>query len=138
MYCRTARRFRRGFTLIELLLVLVILGILAGIVIPKLVGRSEQAKHTAAVTDVSNIGGALEQFEVDNSRFPTSEEGLSALVERPAGDLPNWRSYLSKVPKDPWGKEYIYRFPGNNGKTYDLLSGGPDGHEGGDDDITNH
>jgi general secretion pathway protein G len=123
--------------LIELLLVLVILGILAAVVVPKLVGRAEQAKHTAAITDVANLKNALGNFEVDNGRFPTTEEGLQALVTRPSADLPNWHGYIEKLPQDPWIHPYIYRAPGSNGKSYDLISGGPDGHEGGDDDITN-
>ena len=129
----------RGFTLIELLLVMVILGILAAVVVPKLVGKTEKANIAAAQTDISVLSGALDQFEIDNGRFPTSEEGLNALVENPGG-LTNWKHpYVSKVPKtDPWGQPYIYRCPGNNGRDYDLISGGPDKHEGGDDDITNH
>lgn len=142
MYTTTHSRRGRapaGFTLIELLLVMVILGILAAVVVPKLVGRTDQAKIAAAKTDVSNISSALDAYEIDNGAFPTSEQGLNALVENPGG-LTTWKHpYISKVPKaDPWGHPYIYRCPGNNGKDYDLLSGGPDGHEGGDDDITNH
>lgn len=136
------RRFGKrpqGFTLIELLLVMVILGILAAVVVPKLVGNTQKANIAAAKTDISVMSGALDQYEIDNGAFPTTEQGLNALVENPGG-LANWKhAYISKVPKaDPWGHPYIYRSPGNNGKDYDLLSGGPDGHEGGDDDITNH
>ena len=135
---RRPSRAAAGFTLIELLLVMVILGILAAVVVPKLVGRSEDAKIAAAKTDISNLSGALDQFEIDNGRFPTSEEGLNALVENPSG-LTTWKhAYVNKLPKDPWGQPYIYRCPGNNGKDYDLVSGGADKHEGGDDDITNH
>lgn len=135
---RRLRRGRSAFTLIELVLVMVIIGILAAVVVPKLIGRSDQAKIAAAQNDVATLSSALDTFEVDNSRFPTSEEGLNALVNNP-GNLPNWKhSYIAKLPNDPWGQPYIYRCPGNNGKDYDLLSGGPDKHEGGDDDITNH
>ncbi|HSU68526.1 MAG TPA: type II secretion system major pseudopilin GspG [Tepidisphaeraceae bacterium] len=138
MVTRVRRQAARGFTLIELLVVLVILGILAAVVVPNLVGKTEKAKVAAAKADISNLGGALNNFEVENGRFPSSEEGLQALVEKP-GDLPNWKhSYIDKLPPDPWGHPYVYRCPGNNGKDYDLVSGGPDGHEGGDDDITNH
>lgn len=132
------RRVRRAFTLIELVLVMVIIGILAAVVVPRMIGRSEQAKVAAAKNDVATLGSALETFEVDNGHLPTTEEGLNSLIENPGG-LSTWKGpYIGKLPKDPWGKDYIYRCPGNNGKQYDLLSGGPDGHEGGDDDITNH
>ena len=139
MVTRVRRQAARGFTLIELLVVLVILGILAAVVVPNLVGKTEKAKVSAAKTDISNLSSALNNFEAENGRFPTSEEGLNALVEKPGADLPNWKhSYIDKLPPDPWGKPYIYRCPGNNGKDFDIVSGGPDGHEGGDDDIANH
>jgi general secretion pathway protein G len=135
---KITRRHHRpnGFTLIELLLVMVILAILAAVIVPKFVGRGEQAKQAAAKSDISAIKLQLAAFEIDNGSFPTTQEGLQALVEKPSGDFPNWKKpYLEKVPNDPWGHPYIYRAPGNNGADYDLLSGGADGHEGGDDDI---
>ena len=136
MVTRVRRQAARGFTLIELLVVLVILGILAAVVVPNLVGKTEKAKVAAAKADISNLGGALNNFEVENGRFPSSEEGLQALVEKP-GDLPNWKhSYIDKLPPDPWGHPYVYRYPGTNTTDYDLYSLGPDGREGGDD-ITN-
>ena len=132
-----ARR-RRGFTLMELLLVLVILGVLAALVVPKFTNRSKQARETAAKTDVRAIEVALDGFEIDNGRYPTSEEGLAALIAAPS-TATNWNGpYLKKSdPKDPWGNPYVYRYPGqNNPSGYDLYSTGPDGREGGDD-ITN-
>ncbi len=125
-----------AFTLIELLLVLVILAVLAAIIIPKFTGRAEQARESAAKQDISSLKVALDTFEVDCGRFPTSAEGLAALVERP-GDLVGWRNpYIDKLRKDPWSHDYIYRAPGNNGRDYDLLSAGPDGVEGGADDVS--
>ena len=131
-------RQARGFSLMELLLVLVILGVLAALVVPKFTNRSQQARETAAKADISSIGLALDAFEIDNGRYPTTEEGMGALVQRPASAT-NWTGpYLKKgEPKDPWGNPYIYRYPGqNNPDSYDLYSTGPDGREGGDD-ITN-
>ena len=132
-----ARVSRRsdGFTLIELLLVLVILSILAAVVVPKFAGRTEQARQSAAKTDISNLTTALSAYETDIGTYPTSEQGLQVLVDKPS-DLAAWKGpYVAKVPNDPWGHPYIYRMPGNSGKAFDLLSTGPDGHEGGGDDI---
>jgi general secretion pathway protein G len=131
--------FRVGFTLIELLLVLVILAALAAVVVPKFTKRSEQARITAASTDIANLEVALDAFEVDTSRYPTSEEGLKALIEQP-GDLKGWSgAYIKRgVPKDPWGDLYVYKQPGqHNTDGYDLHSFGPDGLDGGEDDIDN-
>ncbi|MEX0775574.1 MAG: type II secretion system major pseudopilin GspG [Phycisphaeraceae bacterium] len=133
------KRLRRAgaFTLIELLLVLVILAVLAGIVLPWLVGRGEQAKEDAALTQISNFATALGIFEVDNGRFPTTQEGLRALAEQPPG-LTKWKKLYPRIPNDPWGNAYGYRSPGQyNTDSYDLYSSGPNGQEGDEDDITN-
>jgi len=129
----------RAFTLIELLLVLVILTALAAVVVPKFTKRSEQARITAARTDIAVIGGQLDAFEVDCGRFPTTEEGLGALLVQPPNTI-GWKGpYLEKgMPKDPWGSPYIYRCPGQHrAADYDLCSFGPDGQDGGGDDIDN-
>jgi general secretion pathway protein G len=127
------RNRRGGFTLIELLLVLVILAVLAAIVVPKFTNRSEQARTTAAKTQISSLETALTGFEVDCGRFPTSDEGLQALVQQPA-NVQNWKSYMKQIPKDPWGNPYVYRAPGtHNPQEFDLFSMGPDGREGNDD-----
>lgn len=128
----------RHFTMVELLLVLVILATLAAIVLPKFTGRSEQARETAARTEMSGIEMSLDAFEVDQGFYPSSDQGLKALVEEPDG-VKNWRPYLKKaVEQDPWGNPYVYVCPGKqNENGYDLSSCGPDGREGTDDDITN-
>ena len=136
---RTGSHQRRAFTLIELLLVLVILGILAAIVVPKFSGRTEQARVTAAQSQISTFGTALDAFEVDNGYFPKGKNGLSDLVQQPR-DAQNWKGpYLkSDIPLDPWGHAYIYECPGKHNPTgYDLMSMGFDGRAGSDDDITN-
>lgn len=129
------RRIQKGFTLIELLLVMVILVVLAAVVVPKFTSRSEQARETAAKTDIANLETALDAFEIDNGRYPSSDEGLAALVTPPAGAT-NWRGpYIKRgVPVDPWGNQYVYRYPGQyNANGYDLASLGPDRQEGGID-----
>jgi general secretion pathway protein G len=132
---RTTGRVARGFTLIELMLVMVILAILAAVVVPRFSGKSEQARQTKAIADIATLKGALQRFEIENGRYPTTEEGLQALVEKPAG-LDSWKSaYIDQLMNDPWGQPYIYRCPGSNGKDFDLLSGGKDLHEGGGDDV---
>jgi general secretion pathway protein G len=136
---RTRRSSRGGFTLIELLLVLVILGVLAAIVVPKFSGRTEQARITAAQSQISTFSTALDAFEVDNGYYPRGRNGLSDLVVAPR-DAQSWRGpYLQKdIPNDPWGNAYIYESPGkNNPSGYDISSMGPDGQANTDDDITN-
>lgn len=132
------RNVRSAFTLIELLLVMVILVVLAAVVVPRFAGRSEQARVTAATTDVNNIDNAIEAFETDTGRYPSNDEGVGALVNAPP-NVQNWHGpYIKKgVPVDPWGNAYVYRQPGtHNTSGFDLFSMGPDGREGGDD-ITN-
>ena len=139
--CRRGTARAAGFTLIELMLVLVILTTLAAIVLPKFTGRSQQAKVTGARTQIANFETALSAFEIDLSRYPTTTEGLRALVQKPTSDADGWlQPYLSRenIPNDPWGNEYLYRYPGQyNENGYDLYSVGPDHKMGGDDDITN-
>jgi general secretion pathway protein G len=136
---RTSAPRQEGFTLIELLLVLVILGILAGIVVPKFAGRTEQARNTAAQTQISTFSTALSAFELDVGHYPRGKGGLTDLVTPPR-DAQGWKGpYLEKeIPKDPWGNDYVYEFPGkHNTSSYDLYSLGPDMKANSDDDITN-
>ncbi len=129
---------KKGFTLIELMLVVIIIGVLVSMVVPRLAGRSEEARIAAAKADINaNISVALDLFELDNGKYPTTDEGLSALRAKP-GLASNWKGpYLKKEPVDPWSKKYIYRSPGEHNPDYDLYSYGPDGKEGGSDDIAN-
>ena len=122
----------RGFTLVEMLLVLVILATLAAIVIPKMAGRSQQAKVTAALTQISSFKQALDSYEVDTGAYPKGGN-LGELV---SSNVQGWKGpYLDKIPADPWGNNYTYDYPGKHG-TYDLMSPGPDGRAGNDDDVT--
>jgi general secretion pathway protein G len=133
---RPARRAASAFTLIELLLVMVILVVLASVVVPKFASRSEQAKFTAAKTDLANFETALDAFEIDNGRYPSTEEGLSALVVAPS-DATGWHGpYIKSVPTDPWGTPYNYQYPGAHMQAgFDLYSYGPDKREGNDDIV---
>jgi general secretion pathway protein G len=137
----TFRTGRRGFTLIEMLLVLVILATLAAIVLPMFSGRSEQARVTAAKTQIAGFSTALDAFEVDNGYFPKGDDGLIDLLQEP-DTATNWHGpYLKQeqeIPADPWGFAYIYEAPGkHNTFSYDISSVGPDGRAGSEDDITN-
>jgi len=129
---------KRGFTLIELLLVLVILGVLAGIVVPKFSGTTGKAKRAAAQTQISSFKTALDQYEVDMGNYPKGKDGLKELVTAPRNSK-SWKGpYIESIPKDPWENEYIYECPGkHNTSGFDLMSMGEDGRVGGDDDITN-
>ena len=123
----------RGFTLIELMVVLVIIGVLAALIVPNVLSRTDDARVTAARTDINNLVQALKLYRLDNQRYPSAEQGLQALVQRPtAGAVPpNWKPYLDKLPNDPWGNAYQYLNPGVHGEI-DVFSLGADGVPGGE------
>ena len=123
----------QGFTLIELMVVLVIIGVLAALIVPNVLDRADDARSTAAKTDIANLVQALKLYKLDNQRFPSGEQGLQALVAKPAAGptAPNWRPYLDKLPNDPWGRPYQYLNPGIKGEV-DVMSFGADGQAGGE------
>ena len=132
-FSTTRRRLQAGFTLIELMVVLVIIGVLAALIVPNVLDRADDARSTAARTDVTNVMQALKLYRLDNQRYPTAEQGLLALVARPgSGPAPiNWKPYLEKLPNDPWGRPYQYLNPGIKGEI-DVMSFGADGQPGGE------
>ncbi|WGT62270.1 type II secretion system major pseudopilin GspG [Variovorax paradoxus] len=128
-----ARTAQRGFTLIELMVVLVIIGVLAALIVPNVIERADDARVTAARTDINNLMQALKLYRLDNQRYPTAEQGLQALLTRPTAGpaAPNWKPYVEKLPNDPWGHPYQYMNPGIKGEI-DVLSLGADGQAGGE------
>jgi general secretion pathway protein G len=133
----------RGFTLIEIMVVVIIIGLLAAIIVPTVVSKVDDAKVSKAKADIQALETALTEFRLDNSKYPTSEQGLAALTTQPTDpSIKHWRpgGYIQRISKDPWGNEYQYVYPGTHGKEYDLFSLGADGAPGGegiDADIGN-
>lgn len=141
-YQSAPSRHQAGFTLIEIMVVVIIIGILAAIVAPNVIGRVDDAQITKAKAEIRNLESALKFYRLDNFQYPTSEQGLEALVTKPNDPaIRNWKSggYLDRLPKDPWGNEYQYLNPGNNGEIdiYTLGRDGRPGGEGPDADIGN-
>ena len=129
--CR--RILQRGFTLIELMVILVIVGVLAALIVPNVLDRTDDSRITAARSDVNNLMQALKLYKLDNQVYPSTEQGLQALAQRPttAPAAPNWRPYVDKLPNDPWGRPYQYVNPGVKGEI-DVFSFGADGQPGGE------
>jgi general secretion pathway protein G len=133
--------FRQGFTLIEIMVVVVILGILAALIAPNVIGRIDEARVTAARNDIRTIESAMQLYRMDNFRYPSTNEGIDALVNKPDDPDIKWPEggYIPRLPRDPWNRPYLYLQPGNNGE-YDLYTFGRDGEQGGegpDSDIGN-
>lgn len=123
---------QKGFSLIELMVVVVILGILASIVVPKILSRPDEARVVKAKQDILALENALDMYKLDNGFYPSTDQGLSALVTKPTSSPEplNWKAYLKTIPKDPWGREYIYLHPGEHGE-FDIFTLGADGKAGG-------
>lgn len=131
---RNKLRKSQGFTLIEIMVVLVIIGVMAALIVPRVVGKADDARKIAAKTDITSIMSALNMYKLDNGRYPEEQQGLKALVQKPTvGTIPtNYNvenAYLAKVPNDPWGNAYQYANPGTHGQPIDVFSYGPDGKD---------
>ena len=130
---RHTRARQTGFTLLEIMVVVVIIGLLAAIVAPNLIGNIDTAEANAAKSELGQIRTQLDIYRMDNYRYPSTTEGLEALVDNPGENVaPQWRQYLNKLPDDPWGRPYEYRSPGQGGAPFDLFTLGRDGREGGE------
>jgi general secretion pathway protein G len=130
-----SRRGTRGFTLIEIMVVVIIIGLLASVVVLNILPNVDKAKVNKAKQDIQSLGLALDEFYLDNSKYPTSDQGLAALVTQPTDpSIRHWKpgGYVQRVSKDPWGNDYLYVFPGTHGRAYDLFSLGADGQPGGE------
>lgn len=143
VWARTGKGSDAGFTLIEIMVVVFILALLAGIVVPRIMGRTDEARRTSVKVQIKNIEEGLHLYKLDNGIYPSTEQGLDALVAKPTiGSIPmHWREggYLPRIPKDAWGRDFVYLSPGSHGD-FDLLSYGTDGEPGGsgkDEDIEN-
>lgn len=137
--CATEKKHLRndaGLSLIETMIVLVIIGIVAAMIVPNVIGRPDDARKTVAETDIRSIASALKIYRLDNRAYPSTAQGLEALVSRPTGtpEANNWHpeGYLPELPVDPWGNAYVYRSPGASGSGFDLISLGADGQPGGE------
>jgi len=125
----------RGFTLIEIMVVVIIIGLLAAVIVPSVMKRVDDAKVAKAKEDIQSLETALTMYYMDNSKYPTNEQGLGALITQPTDPtIKNWKAggYIERISKDPWGNDYVFTFPGTHGKAYDLCSLGADGQPGGD------
>jgi general secretion pathway protein G len=125
----------RGFTLIEIMVVVIIIGLLAAVIVPEVISHVDEAKVAKAKEDIQALETALTMFRLDNSKYPTTDQGLQALSQQPTDPtIKNWRpgGYIQRISKDPWGNPYQYAYPGTHGREYDLYSFGADGQPGGD------
>ena len=139
MHGNNRAKAQQGFTLIEIMIVVVILGVLAALVVPNMIGKAGDARQVAATSDLRAIANALEMYRLENYTYPSTDQGLKALVQEPGGypPAPHWNvnGYLRKLPKDPWGRGYLYISPGNE-NSFDLLTLGGDGRTGGVEEAT--
>jgi len=129
------RARQRGFTLIEIMVVVIIIGLLAAVIVPQVINKVDEARVSKAKADIQSLETALTMYRLDNSKYPTTDQGLQALMVQPTDpSIRHWRigGYLQRVSKDPWGNDYQYVFPGTHGKEYDLYTLGADGQPGGD------